>query len=128
MAIGKESTATHLKCLLAVIYLGVKNQMAASTPRVKNSCSKPATQDTDKPRHRPTREGASRRPYVEAHTQVVPPALPLPAFQGSLFLAFDPTASGKRPAIVCCSYRVSEKHREPDESAHAVCTAHNSLL
>ena len=25
---------------------------------------------------------------------------------------FDPTASGKRPAIVCCSHRVSEKHRE----------------
>ena len=45
-----------------------------------------------------------------AHAQVVPTALP--AFQGSLLLAFDPTASGKRPAIVCCSHRVLEEHRE----------------
>ena len=33
-------------------------------------------------RHRPTGEGASRRPYAEAHAQVVPTVLP--AFQGSL--------------------------------------------
>ena len=33
-------------------------------------------------RHRPTEEGASRRPYAEAHAQVVPTVLP--AFQGSL--------------------------------------------
>ena len=33
-------------------------------------------------RHGPTGEGASRRPYAEAHAQVVPTVLP--AFQGSL--------------------------------------------
>ena len=88
--------------------MGVKNKMAASTLRVKNSCAKPATQDTDKSRHRrhrPTGEGASRRPYAEAQAQIVPTA-----FQGSL-LAFDPTASGKRPAIVnprrACAARVT---------------------
>ena len=51
----------------------------------------------------------------------------LPAFQGSLLLAFDPTASGKRPAIVYCSHGVSEEHRKRQKgsgelggSAHAV--------
>ena len=62
-------------------------------------------------------------------------SMALPAFQGSLLLAFDPTASGKRPAIVYCSHGVSEEHRkrqkgsgELDGSAHAVSPAHNCIL
>ena len=57
------------------------------------------------------------------------------ALPGSLLLAFDPTASGKRPAIVYCSHGVSEEHRkrqkgsgELDGSAHAVSPAHNCIL
>ena len=99
--------------------MGVKNKMAASTLRVKNSCAKPATQDTDKSRHRrhrPTGEGASRRPYAEAHAQVVPTALP--AFQDSLLLAFDPTASGKRPEFTAVmeSRKKTESGRKAAES------------
>ena len=76
------------------------------------------TQDTD--RSRPTREGASRRPYAEAHAQVVPTALS--TFQGSLLLAFDPTASRKRPAIVCCIRRVSEgRERQKDSGVLDLC-------
>ena len=125
-----------LKCVLAEILYGCKKQNGGfyvAREKLARSLQASLTQDTDKSRHRrhrPTGEGASRRPYAEAHAQVVPTALP--AFQGSLLLAFDPTASGKRPAIVYCSHGVSEEHRkrqkgsgELDGSAHA---AHNCIL
>ena len=104
-------TLYRIKCVLAVIYLGVKNKMVASTSCVKKTLARSLQHKTqtslDTDRSRPTREGASRRPYAEAHAQVRPTALP--AFQRFTLVGFS---SGKRPAIVCCSHRVSEKHRE----------------
>ena len=133
-------TLHRVKCVLAVILFGCQRQnggfLRCALKTLARSLQASLTQDTDKSRHRrhrPTGEGASQRPYAEAHAQVVPTALP--AYQGSLLLAFDPTASGKRPAIVYCSHGVSEEHRkrqkgngELDGSAHAVSPAHNCIL
>ena len=91
-------TLYRIKCVLAVIYLGVKNKMVASTSRVKKTLAR-------SPQHKT--QTALRRPYAEAHAQVQPTALP--AFQRFALVGFS---SGKRPAIVCWSHRVSEKHRE----------------
>ena len=74
--------------------------------RLARSLQASLTQDTD--RSRPTGEGASRRPYTEAHAQIVPTALS--TFQGS------PTASRKCPAIVYCIRRVSEERERKKDS------------
>ena len=128
-------TLYRIKCVLAEILYGCQKQNGGLYV-AREKLLREACKHTDKSRHRrhrPTGEGASRRPYEEAHAQIVPTALP--AFQGSLLLAFDPTASGKRPAIVYCSHGVSEEHRkrqkgsgELDGSAHAVSPAHNCIL
>ena len=61
-------TLYRIKCVLAVINLGVKNKIVASTSRVEKTLARSLQHKTqtslDTDRSRPTREGASRQPYV----------------------------------------------------------------
>ena len=68
-------TLYRIKCVLAEILYGCQKQNGGfyvAREKLARSLQASLTQDTDKSRHRrhrPTGEGASRRPYAEAHAQ-----------------------------------------------------------
>ena len=99
----------------------------ASVQLLKNSqeiLTSLGTEGIDQP------EKAHRGDRTRRHTRKVVPTA-LPAFQGSLLLAFDPTASGNRPAIVYCSHGVSEEHRKRQKGSgelDLLPTEHNCIL
>ena len=114
-------TLYRIKCVLAVIYLGVKNKMVASTSCVKKTLARSLQHKTqtslDTDRSRPTREGASRRPYAEAHAQVRPTGLPpYQPFKGSLLLAFQAESVQPSFAAVTESRKSTESGRKAAES------------
>ena len=106
--------------------------MAASTLRVKKTLARSLQHKTqtslDTDRSRPTREGASRRPYAEAHAQVRPTALP--AFLQSCWL-FERKSSSHRllqSQSLGKAQKAVERQRRAGRVSAAVSPAHNCIL